>query len=229
MMGSLNAIFVCAYFYHALRHCGLNWIILIAVAWVGLLKNQLRGGAAARLRTLMVTAALGLVTALNMFHTADRWEKEIQLPFTDAKTTAQYLMDNALLREPIACRHAPMCSSMLGYIPTRVRFWYPGIDQWGSHMFWDGAYAFSTSLSAEQAFIRARNSLHNEQGLSSFLFLSTEPLSNPSALGLTKLWETPPRAWAIQDERFAVYRWHAPTPAEITTPTPLPQESAETR
>jgi hypothetical protein len=212
MMAGVNAVFVFTYFNHSLRHCGINWIILIGVAWVGLLKARQGQIPAARERRFIISLALVAVTLLNISDVTKRWKKEIQYPFTDAGATARYLIDNDLIREPIVCRLAPLCSSILGYIPTPTRFWYPGINQWGTHMFWDRSYALSFSLSVEQGFSRGKDFLRGIEGLSTFLFLSNESISNPGALGLTKIWESPRKAWGIHDERFVVYRWQSASP-----------------
>ncbi|MEY4701368.1 MAG: hypothetical protein RL326_1555 [Pseudomonadota bacterium] len=229
MLIGVNSIFVFSYFLGAWRHCGLNWILLIGIAWVGLSKSRLDGWSFARKQTFVITTALIVVTLINIRGSTTRWREEIRRPFTDAGATARYLTESGLIQEPIACRVPPLCSSILGYIPTPVRFWYPGIDQWGTHMFWDRAYAISTSLPADKALVRARNFLHNVQGHGSFLFLSHEPMPNPGALGLTKIWESPQTAWLIRDERFSIYRWQANEPLATPLPTPLPQGSAETR
>lgn len=209
MIASVNAIFICVYFFQSLRHCGLNWIILISVAWVGLLKTRLRGGDTARTRLLMVTAGLCVITLVNITETSKRWIQEIQLPFTDAAATGRYLTEHNLVSEPIACRLPAMCSAILGHVSSPIKMWYPGIDQWGTHMFWDKRYASSYSWSSEQAFLRAKQAIHNEQGLNSFLFICTAPIENHSQLALTQLWESPRAAWAVTDERFVIYRWRA--------------------
>jgi hypothetical protein len=229
MMASVNAIFVFTYFNQALRHCGLNWVLLVSVAWVSLVKARLRGADSARTQSFLITAMLCGVTLINILGTVERWKSEVKSPFTEAGATARYLTENNLLQEPIACRPAPLCSAILGYLPSSLKLWYPGIDQWGTHMFWDNTYARSFSLSPAKAFLHAKDSLHNVQGHASFLFLSNEAISNSGALGLTKIWESPHNAWLIQDERFMIYRWQVKEPLGTPPPTPLPQGSAEMR
>lgn len=212
MMAGVNAIFVFTYFHQSLRHCGLNWVLLASIAWVGLLKARLRRADSARTQSFLIAVMLCAVTLVNIFSTAERWKKEIQSPFTDAGATARYLTENNLLQEPIACRSAPCCSAILGYISVPTRFWYPGIDQWGTHMYWDRNYTRGFSLSATKAFLRTKDSLHKVQGHAAFLFLSNEEIPDFVALGLTKIWESPRQAWAIGDERFVVYRWQSTSP-----------------
>jgi hypothetical protein len=209
MMGSVNAIFVRVYFGGSLRHCGLNWIIIISMAWVGLLKARLRSNEGVRRQLLMMTVGVCGIMLVSVVETAKRWTQEMQFPFTDAAATGRYLTQHNLVTEPIACRLPALCSAILGYIPTPIKLWYPGIDQWGTHMLWDSTYAQSYSLSSEQGFQRAKKSLHDEQGISSFLFVCTGPIENHTELGLTKLWESPQEAWGVTDERFVIYRWRA--------------------
>jgi hypothetical protein len=57
MMAGVNAVFVCVYFSHSLRYAGINWIILIALAWVGLLIARLRRGDSGRTQSHLISSA----------------------------------------------------------------------------------------------------------------------------------------------------------------------------
>lgn len=203
----VNAIFVFKYFHESLRFCGFNWIILVVAAWAGLLSALQRGVHLHPLRQRAITVSLALLTCLNLNGTALSLMKEIVFPYSDAGSTARYLSDSGLLKEPIACSVPPLCSSILGYLPNSTRLWYPGIDQWGTHMFWDLRYARSLSLSPHDAFLRAKNFFQDVEGKDTFIFLSSRPIPSPETLGLETLWESPKEAWIIKDERFTVYRW----------------------
>lgn len=208
MIAGVNSLFVFKYFFPVSRYAGLNWLILVVASWVSLLGAQRNGAATGiRGRIKLFSGLLLLVTLLNLPESVARWRREVALPYTDARNAAQYLINMNLLGQPIACSRPPQCSAILGYLPGRTNFWYPGIDQWGTHMLWDHAYVNSLKLAPEEALLRAKKFLHDSEGHKEFLFISNRTISEPQSLGLTRLWETPRSAWFVKDESFTAYRW----------------------
>ena len=212
MVAGVNSIFVFKYFGRALRYSGVNWIILIVAVWLSLLRLRGAESPSAQLRARLLSVLVLVITVTNMSDVVGRWFQEHKYPFTDGGAVAQYLIDSNQLQEPIACATPPRCSVILGYLPGHIKFWYPGINDWGSHMFWDRTYAESNRLPAKEAFLSAKKSLHDERRLEKFLFISSQPIPNPDALQLVKVWESQGRAWRIMDENFTVYRWQSDDP-----------------
>lgn len=213
MILGLNAIFVCKYFFLLARYAGLNWLILIVAAWLSLGRSEYNElPLATKLRLRSLSWLLVAITFANLPSSTSRWHKEITRPFTDAEKTAQYLLENDLLQERIACSKPPQCSAVLGYLPAGTKFWYPGIGNWGTHMMWDDLYAKSLKLTPEEALLRAREFLHDSAGHQSFLFLTNRPIAEPESLGLSPVAPQPHGAWFSTDEGFTIYRWNADAP-----------------
>ena len=209
MFYGVNYIFVFKYFHSSLRYCGFNWIIFVTAAWLLCLRARKLPSERIQKRISLLTGLLLVITLINLPSVIKYWRRELSLPFTDAGATARYLIESNQLGEPIACTNPPLCTSILGYVSMPVRFWYPGIDQWGTHMFWDSTFAKSVRLDPLQAFLRARHFFYDVEGKDTFLFLSSAPISSPQTLGLTQLWESPTEGWHVTDERFIAYRWRA--------------------
>jgi hypothetical protein len=207
MVSGVNSIYVFKYFHAAWRYSGLNWIIIIVAAWVGLLALQRRGSDGVRKWVHLITACLLVITLFNISDSAKSWRKEIDRPFSDAGFVAKYLIDSHQLDEAVACTSPPNCSAILGYLPVHKQFWYPGIDQWGTHMFWDRTYMRSCTLSPERALQKAKSFFHDAQGKTTFLFISNRRIPDPQSLYLIKVWESPRASWRVKDEAFTVYRW----------------------
>ncbi|NBW99385.1 hypothetical protein EBR03_07415 [bacterium] len=203
MLFCVNAIFVFKYFIPMHRFGGFNWLVILVSSWIGLLLAQ-RTNSFPEL-SKKVAAFYGLLFVLNFPGTFVAWKNEIQKPFTDAGSTTRFLEENDYLKLPIACFTGDLCSALLVYTPEKIKFWYPGIDDWGTHMFWDKRYKDSLKLSPVEAYQRSQDFFDRSFGETPFLFISHFKLERPEDLGLKLIWESPHQAWMRIDETFYVY------------------------
>lgn len=205
MFWSVNGIFIFKYFHPAHRYAGFNWILLLVSCWVGLLYGEEEAPNETKKRALQISLFWGVLTLINAPDIVSHWKMEVRHLYTDAGKTAQFLKDSGLVDKPTSCFSDARCSAILGYINQKKRFWYPGQQNWGTHMFWDANYAKSIGISSEEAVTRAHLFFAGERQIKDFVHISVEPIENPERFGLKLVFSDKAEGWSRDDERFYVY------------------------
>jgi hypothetical protein len=106
----------------------------------------------------------------------------------------------------VVAAHPPQVgSAVLPHLEIR-RFFYPGLDDWGSHMLWDQAFVAGSHLPSSLALERAARRFPTER----VVFLVNEPVANAESLRFRLLYRSVPGAF-VPDETYYVYL----RPAEV--------------
>jgi hypothetical protein len=98
---------------------------------------------------------MGLPVALawSVYVAADYWRRDLRDPFSASRAAARWLSASGLTRIPIAAWPSAQAEALLPYLPG-VRFYDPGIRDYGTHLRWDRATITGWDLPEDQVLKR---------------------------------------------------------------------------
>lgn len=208
------------------RHYGLLLVVLVAALWLAESSAEPGGDGLARLLRLrpewlprirqIAFTSVAAGAAVSMLHSARNiWPREFREHFSEAEAMARYLAAGNLAARPIAAHPADASEAVLAYLGERT-FYYPAIDAFGTHMWWDAKYEAGRSVRAEEAVARVQRRFPNWASDGTLVLLNTK-LEAPARLGLALRHQTPGRPWRVHDESYFLYE-----PSSATQPSPAP-------
>ncbi len=192
-------------YYTAARHAGVLFVALVYCLWISApaVKRALPKW------EIRLRPAFGclLLCCLASFSSASAMiRQENQFAFSGASELAGFLTDNKLAGRPLVGHLMPMTAPILAFLPKGTKFWYPGIQEWGSFLKWDVAYIWAYYVKDEDAVARVKKHFPNWNDSSSGpILVFNRPIANAETLGYELLFNTKSQIWAYGDERYYVY------------------------
>jgi len=176
--------------YGGVRHAGITLVLaLMAVAVAEDVKPKT---AAALLLNLSLLVSVAVAARF--------WILDTNLAFSGGKEMAEFIRGHGLDRFDIAAHNAPQCEAVLPYLPGK-KFWYAGIEEYGSYLEWDAKYERGLDVWYDAAEGRARRRFAGKPWL---LLLSIE-MPAPAGRGFRLLYTNRRPIFAKTDERFWLY------------------------
>lgn len=175
-----------------LRHAGYLLIVTLVAVWLGAHEIDDRYAAAA---ALLINGAL----LISVLVAARYWIDETRFPFSGAKDMATFIQDNRLGYDDIAAHNLTQCEALLPYLP-RTRFWYAGLEDYGTYLKWDEAQERALNVPYPVAEERARRHFAGRP----WLLLFNVEVPDPAAHGFRLLHDTAV-PFEKTDERYWLY------------------------
>lgn len=176
--------------YGGVRHAGITLVLaLMAIAVADDVKPK---SAAALLLNLSLLVSVAVAAWF--------WALDTKFAFSGGKEMAEFIRGNGLDRIEIAAHNAPQCEAVLPYLPGK-KFWYAGIEEYGSFLEWDAKYERGLDVWYDVAEGRARRRFAGKPWL---LLLSIE-MPDPAGRGFRLLYTNHRPIFAKTEERFWLY------------------------
>jgi hypothetical protein len=130
-------------------------------------------------------------------------KKDIRYSYSNAKEMANFIISHKLddKKYSISAHSADKGKTVLYYLQNQKQFYYPGLDSYGSHMWWNKKMGIGEKCSLETAFLRTKEKFIDKENI---LFLSDKPLKESSS-GYELLYYTKSRNEFVKDEEFFLY------------------------
>jgi hypothetical protein len=200
--GALLALFVSVY-WGDFRHAGLLALWLVFVLWRDAAERPALQSPGPWRAAFSALVLVSLLAGISLGVRA--WRLDFLHPYSEGADMASFLRSRHLALEPVAAHGASQAESVLVLLPKRT-FWYPAIEEDGSFMKWDTAYARGRDVPVLEALGRVRR--HFPPGRRPLLLFNVR-LPSGAAPDYRLLYSTPGDLRAIVDERFFLY---APEP-----------------
>jgi hypothetical protein len=173
------------------RHGGPILLAVLGALWLARVERPLRAE-----REVMLL--VGVVLALACISSVRMWIDDIQQPFSGSRELAEHLKRTGLDRQEIAAHRPPHGEAVLPYLPGK-KFFYAGMEQYGSYMLWNAQYNRAYGMYDHQAAELARRHF----GERPFLLIVTRPLGR-NVSGYRLLFTTA-LPFAHLDEQYFLY------------------------
>jgi hypothetical protein len=175
------------------RHAGFLLAITLVAVWIGAEDLDVRFTSAA---ALLLNGALLIST----FVAVRYWIDETRFSFSGAEEAAMFIRDHHLESNDIAAHNLTQCEALLPYLP-RTRFWYAGLERYGTYLRWDAAQERALEMPYPVAEERAKAHF----GGGRWLLLFNVEIPNPEAHGFRLLFTNRSPVFEKTDERYWLY------------------------
>jgi hypothetical protein len=192
-----------------LRHAGFLWLAMVAALWLEERNVSHRAPRRAALLLLFTFSALSHLKA-GIQHSGLDYDE----PFSGSLDAANFLRTFDLDAAVVAAHPATTGEAILPHLPI-ASLYYPGHDTTGSYMPWNGAYVRGLIPTAPEAFRTTRARFPEPRPI---VFITTKPIDEPEALGLTLRHRgaAPPELFK-QEEQYSIYTAGDVPRADATT------------
>jgi len=192
-----------------LRHAGFLWLAMVAALWLDERNVSHRAPRRAALLLLFTFSALSHLKA-GIQHSGLDYDE----PFSGSLDAANFLRTFDLDAAVVAAHPATTGEAILPHLPI-ASLYYPGHDTTGSYMPWNGAYVRGLIPTAPEAFRTTRARFPEPRPI---VFITTKPIDEPEALGLTLRHRgaAPPELFK-QEEQYSIYTAGDVPRADATT------------
>lgn len=183
-----------------LRHAGFLLILTILAVWLFGVQTKAIATNSPPRSEIFAALLLNGVLLISVFVGARYWVFETRENFSGAKEMAAFIGAHGLERFDIAAHNSLQAAAILPYFPGK-RFWYCGIEEYGSYMKWDQAYERGLNVPYPLAELRARQHFAGKP----WLLLFNVEMPNPAAHGFRLLYTNREPIFEKTDERFWLY------------------------
>ena len=180
-----------------LRHAGFLWLATTAAVWLEESDVSRRVPRRSLLLLLFAFSALShLKSGVN------RSGSDYDEPFSASFEAAGFLRTLDLGSALVAAHPATTGEAILPHLPI-ASLYYPGHEVFGSYLPWNDAYVRGLAKTAPDAFLHTRARFPAPRPI---VFITTKPIDDPAALGLTLRHRTaaPPEDFK-QEEDYSIY------------------------
>jgi hypothetical protein len=185
-------MFLAVVYYGGVRHAGFLFMTMLLCA--------VAAPRAPSARTARVLFSFALASSLPL--TARAYLDDYRHEFSGAKNMAAYLLSEGLTTETVAAYPFTKTTSVLPYLPQR-RFWYPEIEEFGSHMRWDLPTTGALGQPIGEILDRIERAFPPDRPL---LLLMNEPLPESALPPYQLLFHNDRKDVLLQREIFWLYR-----------------------
>ncbi len=210
---SLSYTFI---FMHGYRHAGFLFITLIFALWIksyyeinpkpetvyDSLSDYILSfiQKPEKLFWTLLTVSL-LVSVRFSFQEA---KKDILYSFSNAKEMSEFILANGYDSDKylFSAHSADNCKTVLFYLKNTKKFYYPGIDSFGSHMLWDAKMGIGEKMSRVEALYKTQDKF---KGQDNILYLTDHNFGETNK-DLTLLYKTKSRNEFKKEEEFYLYQ-----------------------
>ncbi|MDP8220690.1 MAG: hypothetical protein P9X26_05055 [Candidatus Stygibacter frigidus] len=191
-----------------MRHHGYLLIIFIFFFWISdyykdsdwisrfvpryILSGAFKQGVLLIIALCLVTSVMRVMAII---------PQEIRYEFSGSKEIAQYIEQNHLESKTWVGYRSDKCEAILPYFVDK-KFWYAGIQDYGSFVVWNTEYKENAHLSSEELIARVNKNFPERKDL--LLVLST-PLENPKGHGFKLIYQNQKHVFWMQDEHYFLY------------------------
>ena len=187
------------------RHHGFILILLIFSLWISRYysnseKEFLNRSFKINLSGISVVVinaflALSLLCSLRFQYMDYRYK------FSGAEEMADFIKKNQLDAQIIIAHRSRKTCALLPYLPEK-KFWYAGIEDYGTFITWNVKYLAGTRVSSSQVIRRAGRAFPDK---SKILLLLTSPLDFPESDGFRLLYKVD-EVFGYSKEKFYLYK-----------------------
>jgi hypothetical protein len=167
-----------------------NWVYRFVPKY--LLSDAFRHGVTLIIALCLVTSVLRMMSII---------PQEIRYEFSGSKEIAQYIEQNDLEAKEWIGFRSDRCESILPYFADK-KFWYAGIQDYGSYVVWNTEFKQNAHLSSEE--LIARINLHFP-GRKDLLLILSIPLDNPETSGFELIYQNQKKVFWLHDETYFLY------------------------
>ncbi len=130
--------------------------------------------------------------------------KDIRYSYSNAKEMSEFILENGYDNDKfIISTHKPdNGKTVLYFLKNKKSFYYPSLDSFGSHMWWDKKMSESAALKVEDMVTKTRSEFIGKENI---LFLSDTELGEDKD-HYDLLYFTKKRIEFIKDENFFLYK-----------------------
>ena len=187
------------------RHHGLILIIFLFSLWISghyrdSQKNHLNITSIvnfSNIPIMLISACL----ALSLLYSLKIQYIEYKYVFSGAKEMACFIKKNHLANHTIVAHKSIGANALLPYLPEQ-KFWYAGIENYGTFLTYNKKYLAGRDISNEQVVLRVKRKFLDK---SQILLLLTEPLDFPELRGFTLLYKVDKNIFGYGREKFYLY------------------------
>jgi hypothetical protein len=189
----------------SLRHHGFILIMLLVALWISRYysdsQNKLFEGISLRNNLLRIsTALINICLALSLIYSLKVQLQEYNHIFSGAKEMADFIkrnnFDNIIVAHP-----SPQASALLPYL-DKQKFWYAGIEDFGTFVPYNNKILDSRGISNSEVISRMKNAFPDQ---SKILLLLGSPLNNPESNGFRLLYKVD-KVFGYNMEKYYLYK-----------------------
>jgi hypothetical protein len=193
------------------RHAAFVLIILLFALWISAADRKEglhdvpasgRPGGLRHQPLRLALASLNGCLGISVLAAVLFWSLDVRFAFSGAAEMADFIRANHLGSHVIAAHRAAYAEALLPYLEGE-RFWYAGVEDFGTYMRWDSQFRQGDELPLEEAARRVQERFSGEDGV---LFLANQQLRDAGERGFQLLHKTTGRVFGRPDETYFLYR-----------------------
>jgi len=204
---SLSGLFYIFAFVYAgaLRHHGFILILSLFSLWISTYyhdsnKKPFRIASNPKLPRISI-AIITICLALSLPYSLKIQYLEYNYLFSGAKEMADFIKRSNLDNYTIVAHPSPFASALLPYLPGK-RFWYAGIEDYGTFVHYNKKYINGSLISNSEVIARMKKNFPEK---SKTLLLLSTPLSSLESDNFTLLYKVD-EAFGYNNEKYYLYR-----------------------
>ena len=131
--------------------------------------------------------------------------KDIQLPFSDSKNAARFIIRHHLDDRDIVAFRSENTSALLPYLP-HIKFWYPEIEDYGTFVTWDKKHFNGKDISNLELLAQIKERFPPGDSDVILILSYYMPLDRPSLKRYWLLYETKKKVFWYGGEKYYIYK-----------------------
>ncbi len=142
-------------FIGSVRHCGILYLMVFAAYGIA---HNYKDDTLNRIKSALLKPEYGywvlaFVTVLQIRPALEKYTDDINRVYSDSGNAAEYILDHHLENHIIAAHSAAYCCTILPYLPSGKRMYYPEYPRYGSYYTNDSFYVNRVWDKPEQYYI----------------------------------------------------------------------------
>jgi hypothetical protein len=213
LLSSLGLIYFLSYKYTGtLRHQGLLLLSMLCgyvLAFYYTLEEEGKELPLRRQLLLIGSGILSLLLLKQTFNGFSSLSSDIAYAYSDAKNSAEFLIDNNLVEDKILIGHTAWGgSSLMQFLPKGKKMYYASCDRYGSYLKMDSLY-LATQFSYNGNFGPYVAMTKFKDSLDKVILIMNLPITDPASLKEWKLIYSTTDETLDNQERYQIYRYNA--------------------
>jgi hypothetical protein len=212
LLSSLGLIYFLSYKYTgALRHQGLLLLSMLCGYVLAFYYTLEEEGHGLPLRRQLLTVGSGILSLLMLkqsFSGFSALSSDIAYTYSDARNSAEFLIDNNLVQDKILIGHTAWGgSSLMQFLPKGKKMYYASCDRYGSFLSMDSTY-LATQFSYNGNFAPYVAMTKFKDSLDKVMLIMNLPITEPTFLKEWKLIYSTTDETIDNQERYQIYRYN---------------------
>jgi len=189
----------------ALRHHGFILIVFLFALWISRYypdsQSQLLGKISNPKLSKLSIALINICLVLSLPYSLTIQYQEYRYIFSGAKEMADFIKRNSLDNYTIVAHPSPQASALLPYLPGK-RFWYAGIEDFGTFVPYNKKFLDSRGISNSEVISRMTNAFPDQ---SKILLLLSRPLSSTESKSFILVYKID-KVFGYNMEKYYLYK-----------------------